>query len=73
MSRSLRLDVTAEGVETKQQLSMLRGLGCNFVQGYLLGRPSSAAQLDLHAGKPHWHIIDHAGAGLATTSSTRSA
>jgi diguanylate cyclase (GGDEF)-like protein/PAS domain S-box-containing protein len=73
MSRSLRLDVTAEGVETKQQLSMLRALGCNFVQGYLLGRPSSAAHLDLHGGKPRWHIIDHAGARLVTTPATRSA
>jgi diguanylate cyclase len=73
MSRSLRLDVTAEGVETKQQLSMLRALGCNFVQGYLLGRPSSAAQLDLHNGKSRWHIIDQAGARVLTTPTARSA
>lgn len=39
MGRSLRLDVTAEGVETRRQLSMLQALGCNMVQGYLLGRP----------------------------------
>ena len=73
MSRSLRLDVTAEGVETKQQLSMLRALGCNYVQGYLLGRPRSASQLDLNAGKPRWHIIDHAGQRPVTTPSARSA
>ena len=73
MSRSLRLDVTAEGVETKQQLSMLRALGCNFVQGYLLGRPSSAGQLDLHIGKPRWHVIDQTGARMVTTPAARSA
>ena len=47
MGRSLRLNVTAEGVETREQLAMLRALGCDFVQGYLLGRPCSADQLDL--------------------------
>jgi diguanylate cyclase (GGDEF)-like protein/PAS domain S-box-containing protein len=71
MSRSLRLDVTAEGVETKRQLSMLRALGCNFVQGYLLGRPRSAAQIDHRSGKPRWHIIDNAGPRLVTTSAVR--
>jgi diguanylate cyclase (GGDEF)-like protein/PAS domain S-box-containing protein len=73
MSRSLRLDVTAEGVETKRQLSMLRALGCNYVQGYLLGRPRTAAQVEHHTGKPRWHIIDHDGPRLVTTPSARSA
>jgi diguanylate cyclase (GGDEF)-like protein/PAS domain S-box-containing protein len=72
MSRSLRLDVTAEGVETKQQLAMLRALGCNFVQGYLLGRPIPAIQLE-HHGKPRWHIIDHAGSRPVITPAVRSA
>jgi diguanylate cyclase (GGDEF)-like protein/PAS domain S-box-containing protein len=73
MSRSLRLDVTAEGVETKQQLSMLRALGCNFVQGYLLGRPRSAGQLDLHSGKPRWHVVDHTRPRLVVPPAARSA
>lgn len=73
MSRSLRLDVTAEGVETRQQLALLRALGCNFVQGYLLGRPHSAGQLDLRTAKPRWHVIDHTGARLVATPTARSA
>ncbi|MDB5404398.1 MAG: diguanylate cyclase [Rhodopila sp.] len=73
MSRSLRLNVTAEGVETKQQLSMLRALGCNFVQGYLLGRPRPAAQLDLHSAKTRWHVIDHAGSRPVASPAARSA
>ncbi len=45
MSRSLRLDVTAEGVETRRQLDMLQAHGCTFAQGFLLGRPCPADQL----------------------------
>ena len=45
MSRSLSLDVTAEGVETVEQLSILRSMGCGTIQGYLLGRPMSADQV----------------------------
>jgi diguanylate cyclase len=50
MSESLRLDVTAEGVETDRQLAMLRAHGCTFAQGYLLGRPNPASQF----GKAGW-------------------
>jgi diguanylate cyclase (GGDEF)-like protein/PAS domain S-box-containing protein len=35
MARALSLDVIAEGVESEQQLSELRRLGCDFVQGHL--------------------------------------
>jgi diguanylate cyclase (GGDEF) domain len=39
LARGLNLSVTAEGVETQEQFEMLRTLGVNFAQGYLLGRP----------------------------------
>lgn len=39
LSRSLGLQVVAEGVETAEQLAMLRGLGCSALQGFLFGRP----------------------------------
>jgi diguanylate cyclase len=42
LSSSLRLEVTAEGVETTHQLAVLRAAGCTFVQGFLLGRPIDA-------------------------------
>jgi diguanylate cyclase len=73
LSRSLRLDVTAEGVETNRQLAMLRTLGCDFVQGYLLGRPRSAGQLDLHGGKPRRHVIDHTVPRLVAAPAARLA
>ena len=45
MGRSLKLAITAEGVETQSQLNFLRDEGCDEVQGYLLGKPMSAADL----------------------------
>jgi diguanylate cyclase (GGDEF)-like protein len=44
MARRLRLDVTAEGVETQQHLDMLSEQGCPEVQGYLLGRAMPASE-----------------------------
>ena len=39
MARELGLDVIAEGVETREQLRVLRSLNCTVVQGFLTGRP----------------------------------
>ena len=43
LARQLRLQVLAEGVETRQQQSLLADLGCEFVQGYLHAPPLPAA------------------------------
>src|ERR1035437_4394302 len=45
LARSLKLRVTAEGVETEQQLQQIRILGCTELQGYLLSPPRPAAEL----------------------------
>jgi len=45
----MKMSVTAEGVETREQLETLRSLGVNFAQGYLLGRPVPLAELE---GRP---------------------
>ncbi|PPQ27779.1 EAL domain-containing protein [Rhodopila globiformis] len=39
LGHNLGLSIIAEGVETVEQLEILKGLGCDQVQGYLLGRP----------------------------------
>ncbi len=39
MARALSLDAIAEGVESEEQLSELRRLGCDFAQGHLFSRP----------------------------------
>ena len=46
IGRSLNIAVVAEGVETETQQQMLRELGCEIVQGYLLSRPLNAADLE---------------------------
>jgi diguanylate cyclase (GGDEF)-like protein/PAS domain S-box-containing protein len=45
MGRSLRLKVLAEGVETKEQYAILRGMGCELVQGYHFSRPLPPEEL----------------------------
>jgi diguanylate cyclase (GGDEF)-like protein len=42
VAKSLKLRVTAEGVETEQQLQRLRALGCDSIQGYLYAAPANA-------------------------------
>ena len=39
MSKQMRLNVVAEGVETRNQLLWLREIGCNEVQGFYFSRP----------------------------------
>jgi diguanylate cyclase (GGDEF)-like protein len=46
LAQSLRLTVTAEGVERPGQLEWLRARGCHEVQGYLLSEPLTAADLE---------------------------
>jgi diguanylate cyclase (GGDEF)-like protein len=43
IAKELELRVTAEGVETQEQLEILRTLGCDEIQGYLFSRPLTAA------------------------------
>ncbi|WP_410843139.1 putative bifunctional diguanylate cyclase/phosphodiesterase, partial [Paraburkholderia sp.] len=55
LSRKLGIKVVAEGVEEQQQLDILRGVKCDFVQGFFLCRPQAPAYLeralDLHVGE----------------------
>ncbi len=41
LGRHMRLDVVTEGIETAEQLAIVRASGCQLVQGYLLARPMS--------------------------------
>lgn len=43
LAHSLRLDVVAEGVETEEELALLKRLECDRAQGYLISRPVEAS------------------------------
>jgi diguanylate cyclase (GGDEF)-like protein len=52
MIAALGLPCVAEGVETREQLDLLRKMQCSYVQGYLLARPSEHPFSDQNAGFP---------------------
>ena len=55
LAHSLRLEVIAEGVETSEQLQLLRALGCEYGQGFYFAKPLSEEQLAaLDIKKPYW-------------------
>ncbi|NWD69368.1 bifunctional diguanylate cyclase/phosphodiesterase [Pseudomonas gingeri] len=45
LAHNLHLEVVAEGVETPEQLALLREFGCDQVQGYLISKPLPLAEL----------------------------
>jgi diguanylate cyclase (GGDEF)-like protein/PAS domain S-box-containing protein len=46
LGKSLGIKTTAEGVETNEQLALLRAEGCTQMQGYLFSRPRPAAEVE---------------------------
>jgi EAL domain-containing protein (putative c-di-GMP-specific phosphodiesterase class I) len=55
MALSLHLDVIAEGVETTEQLVLLKKLQCKYGQGYYFSKPLSAKEAgSLLAEQPTW-------------------
>lgn len=52
MAHHLKLKVTAEGVENKEQLHFLRQQHCHEAQGYLFSKPVKAAEFELSFLKP---------------------
>ena len=44
LASDLKMQTTAEGVETQEELALVRNLGCSQVQGYIFGRPMPAEE-----------------------------
>lgn len=54
MAHALGLSVVAEGIESQEQVDWLGSLGCDFGQGYFIGRPMTAKQVnDALVGLPY--------------------
>ena len=58
MAAALDLICVAEGIETLEQLALVRGHGCHFGQGYLLARPMPADQLQALLAAGHVYPVD---------------
>jgi diguanylate cyclase (GGDEF)-like protein/PAS domain S-box-containing protein len=57
MADALGLEVTAEGVETRDQMVNLKSLRCQRAQGFYLGRPMPAvAMARFVTESPYWHV-----------------
>ncbi|RWI31460.1 MAG: EAL domain-containing protein [Mesorhizobium sp.] len=52
LAHELRIEVTAEGVETPEQLDYLRRVRCDEAQGYLIGKPDRIDDIPGIAAKP---------------------
>jgi EAL domain-containing protein (putative c-di-GMP-specific phosphodiesterase class I) len=46
IAKSLKIPVVAEGVETEEQLELLRKLGCPLVQGFYFSRPLPSVEFE---------------------------
>lgn len=46
MAKKLGFITVAEGVETKEQMEYLKGISCDLIQGYYLGKPMDAANVE---------------------------
>ena len=59
MANNLRLDVVAEGVETLEQVELLKKLECKYGQGYYFSQPLSADKTAaLLARMPSWQVCE---------------
>ena len=59
MANNLRLDVVAEGVETLEQVALLKQLHCKYAQGYYFSKPLSAENSTaLLEGEPTWQMCE---------------
>ncbi|MEP6904163.1 MAG: EAL domain-containing protein, partial [Actinomycetota bacterium] len=55
LAKNLKMRVIAEGIETESQLNILKNLGCDYGQGYLMSRPLPVEKMEVLLGqKQFW-------------------
>jgi EAL domain-containing protein (putative c-di-GMP-specific phosphodiesterase class I) len=65
MCRNLNLDCIVEGMETEVQVRVLRGLGCNTMQGYFFSKPMPAAEVLGFLASAHFPVFSEMPARYA--------
>ena len=65
MAASLGMESLAEGVETPEQLAVLRAMGCDAIQGYWYGRPQTVGEFT--------EFVHRNAAPIVTTTSAQAA
>ena len=73
LGHALGISITAEGVETQEQLDVVRLEGCTEMQGYLFSKPKPAAELDVYFSNYGRRTEADAGNAAATESMAKSA
>lgn len=53
LAKWMGYNVVAEGIETPEQIQMLRNMDCNFVQGYYYAKPMPRREFEIHMLKNH--------------------
>ena len=56
MAKNLRLDVVAEGVETIEQVTLLKKLQCKYAQGYYFSKPVAPEEIAPLLEDPSWEM-----------------
>jgi diguanylate cyclase (GGDEF)-like protein len=67
MAAALEIEVVAEGVETKDQVEVVRGLGCGQAQGFFFTPPVVGKQVAELLAAPPWRVV--ADEGLQSSAS----
>ena len=58
MAKALKMQVVAEGVEREEQVAVLREMGCDSLQGFLLSRPLPPAAIPELLESPHSLLVE---------------
>ncbi len=74
LAKALNLKVVAEGVETREQLEFIRGVGCDQFQGFLVGRSMTASHFEdaLRAHSPEEWMTAVEEPAVSRAGSSRS-
>jgi diguanylate cyclase (GGDEF)-like protein len=73
LAGSLLLDVVAEGVETIEQVDLLREMGCDYIQGYQISRPLAPADFARFVRDSQTHGVEYARMSREADRTARAA